>query len=717
MSWTRRRAWGVVACAGAAAVCAVLLAPAALSALGTGGAVATGTEAERARRHAEQAGVFSPDLLLALSPRSERSRRKAVEDGARRAVRALSRERDVRAVWSAESAGEPWLWSKDGRRALVAVRLAGTDRHRKEAVPRIVAAARSAATDVGVEPSGEIWANREIDRTIERDLRRAELLAAPALFAILVFAYGSVVSALLPGVVAALSVGCALPVLGLVARSVDVSRVAVSAALAVGIGLAVDYSLFLLARVREETSRGLPPQAALAVAWRSSGRSVVFSALAVTTCLAAVLLVPVPLLRGLSLAGMVVTLLSAVTALTVVPACLLLLGPLAQAWDPLRRWRRARTGDGSRFWRRVTLAVTARPFLSCGAVTVLLALMALPFTHVRLGVVDERTLPASAQAAAAAQRVRSAFTAPPDQLVTVVVSGPEAGGNLDGYRSQLASLASVTGVHQVTPPAAPGSQAAGRGPAVLLVAFSAGLGTREAEAVVEAVRATPAPGTIEVGGRAAEIVDSAAAVRAALPWTVAALAAGLLVLLTAFTRSVVAPLKALTVAVASLGAGLGALVVVFQDGRGKELLGGFTTVGTLDVSMLLFVLFITLALSVDYEVFLLGRIREEYARHGDNRRAIVDGIARTGRLLTCAALAVATCTAAMGLSGVALLKFVGIGVALGALVDAVLVRGVLVPAVMAALGPANWWAPAVRRPRARRKRIPGRSARHGRNGD
>jgi RND superfamily putative drug exporter len=199
---------------------------------------------------------------------------------------------------------------------------------------------------------------------------------------------------------------------------------------------------------------------------------------------------------------------------------------------------------------------------------------------------------------------------------------------------------------------------------------------------------------VAVGGRAAEVVDTADAVLGALPRCLLLLAAGLLVLLSAFTRTLIAPLKALIVAAVSLGASLGALVVLFQDGRGGAVLGHFTATGTLDASTLLFVLFIALALSVDYEVFLLGRIREEYDRCGDNRTSIIKGVARTGRLMTSAAAAVAISTAAMATSHVALLKFIGIGVALGALVDAVLVRGVLVPAVMAALGPANWWAPA-----------------------
>ncbi|MFH8987950.1 MMPL family transporter [Streptomyces sp. NPDC017940] len=710
-----------------------------MSALSTGGTVATDTEAARARQRAERLGVLTPDLFLAVAQRPGDERQARVRDGTAAMTAKLAGQRDVEAVWPAQTTDGTGPRSKDGRTHLVAVRLKGTDDERKQAAPDVVAAARSAVPGTRVEPSGEMWADRAIDETVEHDLSRAELLAAPVLFVVLVFVYGSVVSALLPVVVAALAIGCTVPVLGLLAQVTDISRVAVNAASAIGFGLAVDYSLFLMARVREETARGADLHTALVAARRSSGRSIAFSAAAVTVCLACALLVPVPMLRALSLAGMIVTVLAALVALTVLPACLRLLGPRAQAWDPLARWRRVRTGDVSRFWHRTTSTVTARPLLAGGLAVLLLALLALPFTHARLGVVDERTLPATAPAAAAAERVRAEFTVPPERLLTVVVTGPRATdaapahadrparipgvadgapahsdrparlpGIADGapahadrpapvpgiadaapaYRDRLARVPGITGVRVVR--MAPSGAAF-----VLLAATSAAPGTPEADSVVREVRQTSAPGGVEVGGRAAEVVDTADAVLGALPWCLLLLAVGLLVLLSACTRTLVAPLKALLVAAVSLGASLGALVVLFQDGHGSALLGHFTATGALDASTLLFVLLVTLALSLDYEVFLLGRIREEYDRCGDNRTSIIEGVARTGRLMTSAAAAVAISTAAMATSHVALLKFIGIGVALGALVDAVLVRGVLVPAVMAALGPANWWAPAL----------------------
>ncbi|MEE1757546.1 MMPL family transporter [Streptomyces sp. SP18BB07] len=617
-----------------------------------------------------------------------------VADGSYAVAAALSRRPEVKAVWSATTTGDPWLRAKDGHSLLVATQLNGTQKQQEQAAPEVVAAARSAVPGLRLQASGAMLTQRAMNDAIAQDLRTAELLAAPILVLLLVFAYGSLVCALLPVVVALATVSCSLPVLALVAQFTEVSQLAVNAAAALGLGLAVDYSLFLLSRVQEETVRQMDRERALAAALRSSGRCVAFSAAAITVCLATAWTVPIPMLHGLALAGMTVAVMAALIALLVLPAVLRLLGPRLLAWDPMAPWRRARAGDDSPFWRRTATKVTARPALAGGLTVLLLALLAVPFFHVRLGLADDRALPPTAAAAQAAQHLRAEFAAPPEQILTVSVTGPHAANEAMSYRAQLIDLAHVTAVQIVR--TIPAGKAAGRqhqAAAVLLVATSAAPDTQRATDLVNAIRDTSAPGNVLVGGRAAEVADTAQAVRDALPRCLTLLAAGLMFLLGLFTRTVVAPLKALAVAVISLGASLGALVVLFQDGHGRALVGDFTVTGSLDTPALLFILLVTLALSVDYEVFLLGRIREEYQRSGDNRTAIIDGVARTGRLVTCAATALVVSTAAMATSDLTLLKFIGAGIALGALVDAVLVRGVLVPAVMAALGPANWWTP------------------------
>lgn len=696
-NWSMRRAWITLVCALLAAVAAATQIAPAVGALGTGGSTAEGTEATRAREAAERLGVPAPDLVLAVaSPRGAASGSAAspeMLDALRSVTDTLAADRGVTAAWSYAGTRDPWLLSRDGRGALVLATLAGDEKQASDTAARLVPRARSAVPGLTVEPSGEMWTSQAIDEQVKTDLVRAELLAAPAVLLVLLVSYGSFLAALLPVLVAGLAVACTIPVLGLLSGLTDVSMFAVNAASAVGFGLAVDYTLFLLARYREETGSGADRTTALACALRTSGRSVVFSASAVGVCLTATLIIPVPLVRSLAWAGILVAALAALAALTVLPALVVLLGPRLERGDPLRRLRRSAVGDGSPFWRATTRRVTARPVLAGGAAVLLLALLAWPLTQVQLSVTDERVLPAGAAAPAAAAGLREEFAHPPERTLTVVLTGrdgevPDAARSA-AFRQSLGELPDVAAVRAVGP-VPEGS--------VLAVSARPDPDSPQAEELVRTLRGLPVPGTVLVGGRAAEITDTRAAVRDAVPALAAALGGSLAVLLALFTRSVVAPLKALAMAVVSLGATLGVVVTVFQDGRGARLLGGFTVTGTVETSMLLFTLAVTLALSIDYEVFLLGRIKEEFDRCGDNRTAIVEGVARTGRLLTSAALAVAVSTMAIATSEVTVLKLVGAGVALGALLDAAVVRGVLVPAAMAALGPANWWRPG----RARR---------------
>jgi putative drug exporter of the RND superfamily len=694
---TRRRAWATLLCALSVLVVAAVQIGPAFEALGSGGTLATGTEAERAERQAARLGMPSPDVVFAVSEGTRAAGALAGAD--RRVVSALAGAPGVDAVSSFGTTGDAWLRSRDGRTQLVTVDLAGDEHRRERTVERLVPRVRAAAEPLGLRISGPAWTTARIDAQCERDLLRAEVLAAPAVLLVLLVAYGSLVCALLPVLVAACAVVCTVPLLGLLGHVTDVSVFAVNAASAIGFGLAVDYTLFLLSRYQEETAYGATPVGALRTAWRTSGRSVAFSAAAVTACLAGTLVVPSPLLRALALAGIVVTVLSALAALLLLPALLTLLGSHLHRGDPLRGLRRCRLGEPSRFWQTVTRRVTARPLLAGAAATVLLLVLAVPFGRVHLGVLDQRVLPPSAPAAVAAARLEAGFDHPPDRLLSVVADLPATAGDrvraLGDYERRLRALPGVTGVRVLRTPTAAATRPA---QTVFVVAGRHAPGDDRAAGLVRAVRRVP--GVALVGGRAAEITDTVAAVRTALPTAGGLLAAAFTVLLVLLTRSLVAPVKAMVVAVLSLGASAGALVLVFQLGYGSGLVGGFSVTGALDASLLLFTLAIALALSVDYEVFLLGRLREEHDRTGDNTVAVVQGIARTGRLMTSAAAAVAVSTIALVTSRVSSLKLVGVGVSVAALVDALLVRGVLVPAVMAALGPANWWAPAVRRVRS-----------------
>ncbi|MGW6688681.1 MMPL family transporter [Streptomyces sp. NPDC054961] len=689
VAWWASRSWWVVACAAVALVAAILSLPAVSGAFGAGGTIATGTESARAQTQVELLGVGTPDLVLALTMR-DGGTRPAVASGV--VARALADDPAVRTVHSAAS-GDPWLLSRDGRSGLVTVSLSGSDADRKEAALRLVPKARAAAPGMRVDASGASWATAEIDQQGGADLLKAELWAAPLILLLLLLTYGSWAAAALPLAVAVLAVVCSAPLLGLLAHVTDVSAFAVNAAAAIGFGLSIDFTLFVLARYREEHSKGMPRTRALEVALDTSGRCVFCSAVVISSCLVAVAAIPVPLLRALALAGVAVTLLAALAALTVLPAALTLLGDRVDGADPLRRLRRAPIEGASRFWRDLARRVTARPVVAGAGALAVLIMMTWPAMGLRLGAIDERTLPSTASAAAAAEAVRGRFEVPPEQVQVVVLERPDAG--LGNYTAAVTRLPHVGAVRVVpTSAAGPGQAAPKQRPAVVLVAATVGPDTPQAARLVDELRKTPAPGPVLVGGRAAQITDTTDAVRGALPWVVVAMCLFLLAALTVFTRSAMAPLKALVVAVVSLAAVLGSIVWIFQYGHGADTLGGFTLAGSLDASLLLFTLAVAFGLSIDYEIFLLGRIREEFDRSLDNRAAIVTGISRTGRLMTSAAAALAISTAAITTSHVTILKLMGAGIASAAIVDAILVRGILVPAVMALLGPANWWKPA-----------------------
>lgn len=682
----------MVACAAVALVVALLSLPAVSGAFGAGGTIATGTESARAHKQAELLGVGTPDLVLALTVR-DGGARPAVAAGAGVVARVLAGEPAVRTVRSAAT-GDPWLSSRDGRTGLVTVSLSGSDGDRKEAALRLVPKARAAVPGMRVDASGAAWATAEIDRQGGADLLRAEFWAAPLVVLLLLLTYGSWAAAALPLVVAVPAVVCCAPLLGLLAHVTDVSAFAVNAAAAIGFGLSIDFTLFVLARYREEHAKGMPRARALEVALDTSGRCVLCSAVVISSCLVAVAAIPVPLLRALALAGVAVTLLAALAALTVLPAALTLLGDRVDGADPLRRLRRDSIGGPSRFWRELARRVTARPAAAAVGALAVLVVMAWPAMGLRLGAIDERTLAPTASSAAAAADVRGRFEVPPERVQVVVLERPDA--NLADYTAAVARLPHVGTVRVVPTTAAGGPGQAGRErrPAVVLVAATVGPDTPQGASLVDALRKTPAPGPVLVGGRAAQITDTTDAVRGALPWVGVAMCVFLQTALTAFTRSAMAPLKALAVAVISLAAGLGWIVWIFQSGHGADVLGGFTVTGSLDASLLLFTLAVVFGLSLDYEVFLLGRIREEFDRGLDNRAAVVTGISRTGRLMTSAAAALAISTAAIATSHVTILKLMGAGIASAAILDAILVRGILVPAVMTLLGPVNWWRPA-----------------------
>ncbi|MFI9201241.1 MMPL family transporter [Streptomyces sp. NPDC053048] len=664
--------------------------------LANGGYTATGTESARANTLlAERFGAGNPDLvLLARAPGG-------VDTGrARAAGRALADRlarspgvASTRAYWRD---GDPALRSADGSAALITADLAGADRDAARTAESLVPGLTGHHGVLEVSATGGAWVSVEARREGQRDLLRAELVAAPVTLLLLVVALRSLVAALVPLVIGAVSVVGTMALLRLLTYAMPVSVFAMNLTTALGFGLAVDYGLFLVTRYREELRAGRGVDLAVRRTAQQAGRTVAVSACAVALSMSALLVLPLPFLQSMACAGMAVAVFSAATATLLVPPVLTLLGHRVDRWDPLAALRPVRAAGPPRpdspTWRAVARAVTRRPLYYGTGCALALLLLASPFAHVRFGLPDERVLPARTEAHRTSEEVRARFASSADRTVTVVL--PEAdpvrdAAALRAYERAAAGLPSAGVVRW-----APAAKGAKRG-AVLLLSGPRQAQSKAGQNLVERLRALPAPGGERlVAGRSAALTDTRAAVRARLPLAAAIAALTTWAMLFLLTGSVLLPVKALVIGALSLGTSFGTMVFVFQDGHLRDALGGFTVTGTLDMSMPLLMFAIAFGLAIDYEIFLLSRVREHHLLTGDNRRAVVEGVARTGRLVTTGALAVAVVTGALATSGVTALKLLGTGLATAVLVDAVLVRGILVPAYLTVAGRLNWWVPA-----------------------
>ncbi|MEH1127386.1 MMPL family transporter [Micromonospora sp. CPCC 206061] len=671
--------------------------------LRNGGYIPQDAESERAARFmAAEFHAGNPDLVVIASAT------RSVDDPDSAAagvalVEALNRRADVASVESYWPSASPLLRSHDGKSALLLVRLAGSEDARQDAVPAVLTDLERHRGPFTLAATGESPVNREIIEQSERDLVRAELLAAPLTIVILLIGFGSVVAAGTPAAIGVVAVTGALAVLEPLAGVTDVSVFALNVATVLGFGLAVDYSLFVVTRYREEVAYGRQHAEAVVVAVSTAGRTVLFSAAAVALSLTALMVYPLFFLRSIAYSAILVVTFGAVASVVVLPALLAAFGPRLLTRGPRRRIRPARS---ERWWGWLAERVMNRPVLIGGSVALVLVLLALPFAGVRFGLADARVLPASAPAARGEATLKAEFDAAAVDAVTVVLPGIGASRVADvrTYASRLSAVADVAYVDSAAGRFVAGGQEAPPDQSLALMSSRANSYLRlvldqpvysdRALAAVRALRAAPAPAPPLVGGATATLVDARDVVGGRLPWVLAILGVSTLVVLFLFTGSVLVPVKALLLTVLSLTATFGVMVYVFQDGHLAWLVGDFTATGYLELTIPILVFCVAFGLSMDYEVFLLSRIREQFLRDDDNRRSVVVGMRQTGRVITMAALVVASVLVALATSRLSVLKLLGVALAMAVLVDAILVRGILVPAVMRLAGRANWWAPA-----------------------
>ena len=569
------------------------------------------------------------------------------------------------------------LPSDDGAATAVAVELVpglGDDAE-EETIDRVVAELRAIdAPEVLV--GGEELLDDEVAEQAEKDAQRAEMLSLPVALLVMAVVFGGVLAAGLPLAIALSGVGATMLALGGAAALTDVSLYAVNVAMMLGIGLGIDYGLLMISRFREERGGGRDVPAAVRATMATAGRTVVFSAGTVAAALVSLAVFPDPIIRSLAFGGIGVVLATLAAALTLLPALLARYGHRLSAAAPA-------SSHGA--FARLAHLVQRRALLVVVLVGVGLVLLATPFAHARFDDLGVKALPRSSETRQVAEAIDARFpivTAEPVVAVADVDPGDPA---VEPWLADIAALPGVVGAEIAEVPA---------GAVTVVEVHAEGESNgRTAQSVVERVRALDPPFPVGVTGDPAEIVDFRASLTSRLPLAVGIIVLATFVLLFLMTGSVVVPVKAIVMNVLSLGATFGALVWVFQDGHLAGVLG-FDAPGSLDLVMPVIVFVFAFGLSMDYEVFLLSRIREVWEETGDNDLAVAQGLQRSGRIITSAALLMVIVFAGFLAGEIVAFKQLGLGLALAVIVDATVVRSLLVPATMKLMGRWNWWAPA-----------------------
>ncbi|GAA3742828.1 RND superfamily putative drug exporter [Spinactinospora alkalitolerans] len=616
----------------------------------------------------------------------------------------LSGHPGVRDVWSYWSADAPrTLASEDARHALVLAWVPGDADHvRGTVLPGIEAdvVAPADGGPIAVQLGGGDEVFRVVAEQARTDFLQAELIILPLVALLLWAVYRRIAPALATLAIGVFSVVGTLGILRVVALFTEISTFASNIALVMGIGLGVDYGLFVTYRYREELAAGRTVETAVRRAVGVAGRTVVFSGVTVAASLAVLLVFPFPFLSSFAYAGIAVVLTAVAGAVVVLPAALRLLGHRAAR-------RRPAASDGG-VWLRTARLVMRRPVAGGGAAVLVLVLLGAPALGAEFGAPDDRVLPASQPVRGMYDTVRTGFATEDADAIRVVA--PELAATdpaLADYAERLSTLDGVARVDTAAGAFADGARVGESGPdgPARYTPADEGAGTwlavlptgerlaGDPTGLVAEVRALPAPGDALVGGYPAELADYRDGVVERIPLVGALIVVVTFVVLFLMTGSVIAPLKASVLNLLSLTVMFGVLVWGFQDGALAGPLG-FTPTGVIEPSIPLLMFCIAYGLSMDYEVFLLARIKADYDRTGDVVGSVPRGIARSAPLVSAAALILAVSFAVYATSEVTFLQQLGIGMALAVLVDATIIRGVLLPAAMRLAGPLNWWAPA-----------------------
>ncbi len=660
------------------------------------------SESSRAAKVIEEKFGGETNLVLLVSAPDGRVDAPAAERSGLALVADLRQEQTLENVISYWDTDSPSLRSEDGQQALVLAHVQGTGKEQEKNVQDIVDAYTGPdERGLTVRAGGGSAVGNDMSVQLAEDLLLAEAIAVPLTLVLLLFVFGSVVAALLPLVVGFIAIAGTFAELSLLGGVTDVSVFATNLTTALGLGLGIDYALLMTSRFREQLAAGATVDDAVRHTVRTAGRTVAFSAGTVAAALGALLVFPQFFLRSFGYSGIGVVAIAAVGTLIVMPALFKLLGHRINS-GRLPWAGPGRSDTRAPLWGRLARTVMRRPALTALPVLAVLLLATSPLLGITFGTADERVLPKDAESRQVSTALQQNFEGNDDAALHVVIDQPVDEAALDAYAVELSGLTGVARVETSTGTYVDGgSTAAGPGNAALArpdaqrlnVVHTLTPKSDQAQSLVAAARAlTPPAGSDPlVGGTDAELVDYNASVGDWLPLAVALIVLTTFVLLFLFTGSVVQPLRALVLNLVSLGAAFGVMTWIYQDGHLADLLG--FTAQPMDTAMMVLMFCIAFGLSMDYEVFVTSRIKELHDAGEDTESAVANGLGHTGRIVSAAACLLAVSFFAFGTAKVSFMQMFGLGTGLAVLIDAVAVRGVLLPAAMRLLGRSAWYAP------------------------
>ncbi len=675
----------------------------------------------------QQLGGSRPDVVVLLRSDTLQATDPAFTSAATQLLDPLKSRPEVASVTSYYSTKSPSFLSRDGHETFALVQLASTDQTVKGDQYKTILPYLTSPT-LQVQIGGTQAINAAVNTQVSADLERAEIITFPVVGILLFLVFAGLVAAGLPLLIGGIAILGAFAILRLLTGVTDISVFAINVVTVLGLGLAIDYSLFIVTRFREELAMGNGDvRRALERTLATAGRTVLFSGLTVSVSLLGLLLFPEGFLRSMGLGAIGAVLVAMLAALTILPALLAVLGRRVNALSIQRLFRRSatveRSGDARGGWYRLSQFVMRFPIPVALAVLALLVTLGLPFLHASFSTPDVRVLPAGQESRVVSERLTQDFANQGTSQVVIAIRMPGDALSADNlaalqtYVGQIASMPNVIEVqslvtvdpaltladyqHLYAQPsanpqlAAVAAQLAHGDATKVVVELKSAEFSAATEDATKQIRALTATGGIRplVAGETAYQMDLFSNLRATLPYALLVIVLAIFVLLFLMTGSVVMPLKAIVLNTLSLSATFGALVWIFQDGHFEQLLN-FQSNGSIDGTQTILIFALAFGLSMDYEVFLLSRIKEQFDLTGDNRAAVASGLQRTGWLITSAALLLAVVLGAFSTSRIIFVQQIGVGLAIAVIMDATLVRGLLVPATMRLLGRWNWWAPA-----------------------